>query len=316
VTRHGLGPHVVGRRVVVRRLIPGETGPTGGPAFTDVLGICTSWDDSTVVVQPESGQPVTIPLGLIVSGKPVPPRTPPRLRVSVRDAELHTAALVGVETTPLGEWQLRYEPAPLRRRNRFNSCLGIGDPGLPLTQAAGQVESFYAERDRPPLIQVELGSSTEQGLRDLGWEPVPGRDSHFLLASLAKVSRVLGHTVGTPPDTRPGDLQAAGAAQVPVRAADGPRVSVEVGDPEVMARGEAGIEGDWLGIHDLGVEPAYRRRGLARSILRELLAWGAERGATTVWLHVETGNEPALALYDGLGFVIHHSCRYLQAPGY
>jgi hypothetical protein len=60
--------------VVVRRLVPGENGPTGGPAFTDVLGVCTSWEDGVCVVQPESGDPVTIPLELIVSGKPVPPR--------------------------------------------------------------------------------------------------------------------------------------------------------------------------------------------------------------------------------------------------
>ncbi|MFI2706822.1 GNAT family N-acetyltransferase, partial [Nocardioides sp. CER28] len=89
---------------------------------------------------------------------------------------------------------------------------------------------------------------------------------------------------------------------------DGPRVAVAIGD---AARGEAGIDRDWLGIHNLSVEPAYRRRGLATAVLRELLEWGAERGASTVWLHVQTDNEPALALYDRLGFTTHHSCRYL-----
>jgi N-acetylglutamate synthase len=306
VSGHGLGPDVVGTRVVVRRLVPGETGPTGGPAFTDVLGVCTSWTDGACVVQPESGDPVTIPLALIVSGKPVPPRASPRLRVSVRDAELRTAGLVGIETTALGEWQLRYEPRPVGRvRNRFNSCLGLGDPGLPLAEAAGRVEAFYAARDRPPRIQVELGSATEEGLRGLGWAPVPARDSHFLLASLARVARTLRGA------TAPGavDLDATG-----------PHVAValhetaETGSP-VVARGEAGVEGDWLGVHNLVVEPAYRRRGLARAVLAELLDWGGEHGATTAWLHVQTDNGPALALYDGLGFATHHSCRYLSAPG-
>lgn len=282
---------------MVRRLVPGERGPTGGPAFTDVLGICTSWTDDVCVVQPDTGDAVSIPLALIVSGKPVPPRPSPRLRVSVRDAELHTAALVGIETTPLGDWQLRYEPAPVGRiRNRFNSCLGVGDPDRPLAEAADLVAAFYRERDRPPRIQVELGSDTEDALRALGWVPVPGRDSHFLLASLARVSRALG--AGSPD-----------AAQTPHLEPDGPRIAVEIGG---MARGEAGIDGDWLGIHNLVVEPAYRRRGLARAALRELVGWGAEQGATTVWLHVQTDNGPALALYDGLGFATHHSCRYLE----
>jgi hypothetical protein len=35
-----LGPHVVGQRVVVRRVVHGETGPSGGPALTDLLGTC------------------------------------------------------------------------------------------------------------------------------------------------------------------------------------------------------------------------------------------------------------------------------------
>jgi ribosomal protein S18 acetylase RimI-like enzyme len=302
VPTHSLGPHVVGQRIVLRRLVPGETGPTGGPAFTDVLGICTSWGDSTVVVQPESADPVTIPLDLVVAGKPVPPRASPRLRVSVRDAELLTASLVGIETTSLGEWQLRFEPAPAGRiRNRFNSCLGVGDPELPLADAAALVGRFYAERDRSPRIQVELGSGTESGLRDLGWTPVAGRDSSFLLASLARVKRrcAVSGALGGPEPAR--------------LVVDGPRVTVDLGE---VARAEARIDGDWLGIHDLSVEPAYRRRGLAHAVLGELLEWGAEQGATTVWLHVETGNEPALALYDGLGFSTHHSCRYLQAPGY
>lgn len=69
-----LGPHVVGRRVVVRRLLRGETGPSGGPAMTDVLGVCESWRDGRCVVRREDGSTVEIATADIVSGKPVPPR--------------------------------------------------------------------------------------------------------------------------------------------------------------------------------------------------------------------------------------------------
>lgn len=288
--------------MVVRRLVPGETGPTGGPAFTDVLGVCTSWADGVCVVRPETGDPVAIPVELIVSGKPVPPRPSVRHRVSVRDAELHTASLVpGVVTEPLGEWQLRYEPSPAGRiRNRFNSCLGIGDPGVPLADAAATVRRFYGERDRPPRIQVELGSGTEDALHGLGWEPVPGRDAHFLLASLARAKRLCG--APRSPDDR-------GAPQI---VEDGPHAAAVLapGGSEA-ARCEAGLEGDWLGLHHLRVSPDRRRQGLATAVVRTLLEWGAEQGATTVWLHVATGNAPALRLYEKLGFAVHHTCRYL-----
>ena len=77
---HRLGPHVVGARVVVRRVLPGETGPSGGPAMTDVIGTCLRWSDDECVVQPETGPAVTIPRRLIVAGKPVPPRPTRRPR--------------------------------------------------------------------------------------------------------------------------------------------------------------------------------------------------------------------------------------------
>ena len=44
--------------------------------MTDVLGVCTSWGDGALTVQPESGPEVRIALGDVVSGKPVPPRPP------------------------------------------------------------------------------------------------------------------------------------------------------------------------------------------------------------------------------------------------
>ncbi len=81
------------------------------------------------------------------------------------------------------------------------------------------------------------------------------------------------------------------------------------------ARGEAAFDRDWLGIHNLWVDPEHRRTGLARTVLSELLEWGAEQGALTVWLHVETDNAPALALYESIGFRTHHSMRYLVPAG-
>src|SRR3954447_15605292 len=78
----GLGPHCVGRRVVVRRVLPGLTGPSGGPAMTDLLGVVESWGSTSTRVRAEDGTVTEIALGDIVSGKPVPTRPSARLRVS------------------------------------------------------------------------------------------------------------------------------------------------------------------------------------------------------------------------------------------
>jgi ribosomal protein S18 acetylase RimI-like enzyme len=298
-TAHGLGPHVVGQRVVVRRLLPGQTGPSGGPAMTDVLGLCTSWADGICVVRPEEGPEVAIVVADIVSGKPVPPRASVRQRVSARDAERHALPLwPDVERSALGDWELRTDPAPVGRLlKRTNSCLAIGDPGLPLAAAADRVVAFYAARGRDALVQVELDSSAERGFAGLGWRPVLGGDAHFLVSSLAMAIR-----------------SARGDGDVEL-VEDGPRArAVRRIDGAEVGSARAAVDGDWLGLHDLVVDPAHRRRGHAGALVSELLEWGAERGATTVWLHVETDNQAALALYGGLGFRVHHTCRYLAAP--
>lgn len=297
VGRHLLGPHVVGRRVVVRRLVPGETGPTGGPAMTDLLGTCLSWSSEACVIAPESGPPVRIPLSLIVSGKPVPPRPAARSRVSVRSAESHAGPLwPDVERVPLGDWELRHASAgrPVRRTT---SCLAVGDPGTSYADAAAQVRAFYADRGRGPLAQVEAGSDAEAALRDLGWAPLPHGEADFLLASVAQVRRRLG--------------PAAAAAL----ATDGPRAvaTVDTGD-EVLAEARAGVDGDWVGLHAVAVVPTHRRRGLGRAVLAALLEWAAEQGAATAWLHAETDNRPGLAFHESLGFVAHHRLRYLTVP--
>lgn len=298
--RHLLGPHVVGRRVVVRRLLRGETGPTGGPAMTDLLGVCEAWGEGRCVIRPEHGEPVVIALADIVSGKPVPPRPSVRHRVSVRDAESHTASLwASVETVPLGDWLLRTDLAPLGRlRRRANSCLAVGDPGVPFPAAVEAVTAFYADRGRPAWVHVEAGSATEEQLRGAGWVPLadPG-ETDLLLASVARARRTLGAV--PPPDDL--DLRE-----------DGPRVLARAGD---RAAGAAAVDDDWLGIHGLAVEPAHRRRGLATAVTAALLEWGAERGATTAWVHVETDNPVAAAFWERLGFAAHHRMRYLEPGG-
>lgn len=299
--RHLLGPHVVGQRIVVRRLLRGATGPTGGPAFTDLLGVCTTWGDGVCVVQPESGEAVSIALADIVSGKPVPPRPSVRHRVGVREAEARTGALwPDLERVALGEWELRCQPdpaAPLRKR--ANSCLAVGDPGRPVAEAAAEVVAFYAARARDPLVQLEAGSPVEDELRALGWRELGYGESEFRLASVSRVRRTLGRQ----------------GAAVDLTASDGRAVASAGTGCDPLAEAQARLDGDWLGIYGLTVDPGHRRRGLGSAVLAELLDWGAENGALTVWLHVETANPGGQAFWDARGLTPHHTCRYYVPPG-
>lgn len=294
----------MGQRIVVRRVLRGQTGPSGGPAFTDVLGTCLAWDEETCLVERADGEKVRIVLADVVSGKPVPPRPPVRMRVSSRDAEAHTAALwPTVATTPLGAWTLRTETAPTGRLlKRANSCLAMGDPDRPVDEALAAVAAFYAERGRDPLVQVETGSDVEAAVRAAGWLPLPVGDSELWLASVSRVRRAL------PPS--------ATAPATPVElSVTGPRAVVSAGtgcDP--VAEGHAAVDGDWVGLHGVTVDPSYRRRGMGAALVARLLSWSAEQGALTAWLHVEADNPGGQAFWEALGFAFHHGCRY-YVPG-
>ena len=353
----GLGPHCVGQRVVVRRLVRGESGPTGGPAMTDLLGTMLSWSGTDTVVEAESGGRVRIALADIVSGKPVPPRPSVRLRVGAAEAERR--ALAGwppVESVPLGEWVLR---AASGFSARANSALALGDPGMPLDEALVAVQEFYLSRGLPAWAQVVVGSSEEAALVAAGWADArPGEaDTEFQIAPVAQLSRALraarppagsprrdtadpaAPRAATPPTRRLLTMSAsatdawladddrARATPAAARAVlEGPQdvgfASVSLsGDTDttagspVAAKGRVSVVEDWAGITDVWVSPDHRRQGLALDVLAGLVDWAAERGARTAYLQTRGDNAAALALYDRLGFVTHHTYRYLRAAG-
>lgn len=279
-------------RVVVRRVLLGETGPSGGPAMTDVLGVCTSWGGGLCVVQPESGDPVEIRWADIVSGKPVPPRPSTRHRVGPWEAQRRALALwPDLETEPLGDWLLRRSPTATARR--ANSVLAFVPAGVP--DAYERVVAFY---DRP--VAAVLPDSDEDALfRGHGWGPESGdADTLFQLASVAQAQRALRSRAPRPGNVELVDVPSSGARVVAGR----------IGD---AASGVAAYDRDWVGFRSIEVDPGQRRRGLGLAVMAALLEWGAEQGATTAYLQVLGDNAGALELYRGLGFTTHHAYRYL-----
>ncbi len=54
---------------------------------------------------------------------------------------------------------------------------------------------------------------------------------------------------------------------------------------------------------NVAVHPAFRRRGIARSLLKMMLEECINEGAEFFWLEVRPSNSAAVALYRDLGFV-------------
>lgn len=62
----------IGRRVVIRSLVRGETGPSGGPLMTDVIGLLLEYGDDVAVVERRDGSLVRVAVTDIVAAKPLP----------------------------------------------------------------------------------------------------------------------------------------------------------------------------------------------------------------------------------------------------
>lgn len=70
-------------------------------------------------------------------------------------------------------------------------------------------------------------------------------------------------------------------------------------------------------IYDLAVAEAHRRKGVATALIGRLQQIAAERGAWVVYVQADYGDEPAIALYEGLGVreeVLHFDIPPAEAP--
>lgn len=312
---------MVGLRVVVRRIVPDQTGPTGGPAFTDLLGTCESWDATSTTIRAADGTTTTILLADIVSGKPVPPRPSRFTALTDDEVELRATALFRpTEVERVGDWLLPFAGGTNRRPN---SVLPLGDPGVPVDEALARATAFYAAHDRQPCARVVVGSAVHAELDARGWVPMLAdeADTEVQLAGVAKVSRLLSGL-----DT--GDVELADALTHdwlvgnPGAQANYAAVAAALDLPdavfasitengEQVARARINLADDWAFLADLTVQPGARRRGLARTVTAALVGWAAEHGASVLLLQVLADNEPAQALYASLGFERHHAYRYL-----
>src|SRR4051794_4402326 len=231
--------------------------------MTDVLGVMESWSDGVTAVRHENGTVSKIRLADIVSGKPVPPRPSPRMRVSAEQAcRMANASWPPLESEALGQWLLR---ASGGFSARANSVMATGDPGVPLEAALGRVREFYADRDLPAWAQVVVGTGTAEAFEAHGWQLArPGEaDSEFQVASVAQAVRAVRRRLPRqqPPvtlsasvtsDWLAGDDRARAHRDAAVAVLEGPEQVgfLAVGSP-LVAKGRVACDGDWAGITDV-----------------------------------------------------------------
>lgn len=307
-----------GERWVLRTRLP------DGSA-TDVIGWLTGVTADRIALQREGGAVVLVERAAVVVAKRVPAAKggPDPLRISAAAQE--RSALPGwlAWSEPLGEWTLRAGGGFTRRAN---STLAVGDPALPLAEASDRVISYSLSHGISPLTQVIVGSDVEAGLARLGWQP----DAGMTDVLVCRLATLLGNdlpdervTVQDTLDDRWWRAYRRSRPQpddptVARRILDGhpPRAfgSVPGLGGALAGIGRGHVHGPWLGVAAMWVDEAHRRHGLATALLRALGHWGARLGARYAYVQVDRANVGAQKAYGRLGFVVHHSYRYLAPP--
>jgi len=92
---------------------------------------------------------------------------------------------------------------------------------------------------------------------------------------------------------------------------DQTRYVVVMDNGEAVATAMAVIHVGVMTIQNVVTDEAYRRRGLARAAMYSLLDDVEMRRLDWCWLAVEVNNQPALTLYEQLGFESFY--RYIYA---
>jgi N-acetylglutamate synthase len=304
-----------GERWVVRFQLP------HGPA-TDVVGWIEALNPTSVRLVTTVPAVQVIERSMIIVARRAPPAAggPQPRRISAHDVQRHALHGWLAWREPLGEWTLRRAGGFTRRAN---SCHAVGDPGMSIKQAADHIIGFAVIHDIPPLAQVIEGSPEERALQGLGWvstnQPtavLTSRLADFLEGRPAEPVAKIAETLQpeweeayqrSRPNSAERDIVRMILNGNPPRAF----AAVTGQGPEFVAIARGHRKDDWLGMASISTRSDHRRRGLATAMMVTLGHWAARQGARYAYLQVATVNEPALAAYRSLGFVPHHSYRFL-----
>lgn len=226
-------------------------------------------------------------------------------------------AWMALERESYDGWLLRYANG---YTGRANSVQALDSSSLPIEEKIDYCENWYAKRDLPSIFRLTDAmqpSDLETYLDKRAYERY--NETLVQTASLSSSNLTLDshfHSHGTISDDWLVKWAEWNSVPSPHIATAKAMLSQKTETDacfawiDDVAVGLAVREGEFAGLFDIVVHPDSRGQGIGKALVSSLLGWSQQAGAKIAYLQVVANNRPALALYDKLGFNLHHRYWY------
>jgi len=295
----------IGKRVTIRL-----HEPTGG--YRDIVGILQSERElitsksKTITFSPDE-------IAIWREIKPLPDLAGKGAPLSQRIIELEKLSDLtwpAQEIVEYGKWRLRISDG---FSMRANSVLPIGDPPIDLSSAVDEITNIYRENKLKPTFSIPLPifDELDRYLEQNGWNIKI--DANFLIRDIGAIEassdpqffiEILDY-----PSKEWLEINSDQPLEKIMRRYPARYGAIKIGE-QVIAVGRIATLGGWSIVTRLFVNPSFRGKGVAKILMNNLLSAAVSDGATKVSLQVDNENGAALALYQSMGFTVHHKFVY------
>lgn len=295
----------IGKRVTIRL-----HEPTGG--YRDIVGILQSERElitsksKTITFSPDE-------IAIWREIKPLPDLAGKGAPLSQRIIELEKLSDLtwpAQEIVEYGKWRLRISDG---FSMRANSVLPIGEPPIDLASAVDEITNIYRENKLKPTFSIPLPifDELDRYLEQNGWNIKI--DANFLVRDIGAIEassdpqfsiEILDY-----PSKEWLEINSDQPLEKIMRRYPARYGAIKIGE-QVIAVGRIATLGGWSIVTRLFVNPSFRGKGVAKILMNNLLSAAVSDGATKVSLQVDNENGAALALYQSMGFTVHHKFVY------
>jgi ribosomal protein S18 acetylase RimI-like enzyme len=295
----------IGKRVTIRL-----HEPTGG--YRDIVGILQSERElitsksKTITFSPDE-------IAIWREIKSLPDLAGKGAPLSQRIIELEKLSDLtwpAQEIVEYGKWRLRISDG---FSMRANSVLPIGEPPIDLSSAVDEITNIYRENKLKPTFSIPLPifDELDRYLEQNGWNIKI--DANFLIRDIGAIEassdpqffiEILDY-----PSKEWLEINSDQPLEKIMRRYPARYGAIKIGE-QVIAVGRIATHGSWSIVTRLFVNPSFRGKGVAKILMNKLLSAAVSDGATKVSLQVDNENGAALALYQSMGFTVHHKFVY------